>query len=88
MPWKVVAFEETPNPNALKCVLDRTIAESARGYHRASEAADDAVASALFGVPGVTTVLLLHDFVTVGKTPEASWASVKKGVRKALERAE
>lgn len=88
MPWRVVAFEETPNPNALKCVLDRPIAPLPRAYRAPEEVgADDGVARALFGVEGVTNVLLLKDFVTVGKAPDAKWASIKRGVRKALAHA-
>jgi len=88
MPWKVLAFEETPNPNALKCVLDRPIAPLPRAYRAAGEVgADDRVASALFRVEGVTNLLLLKDFVTVGKAPEAAWAPIKRAVKKALANA-
>ncbi len=88
MPWKVVAFETTPNPNAIKCVLDRPIAALPRAYRAAGEVSpDDEVARALFRVEGVANLLLLKDFVTVGKAPDAQWASIKRGVRKALGKA-
>lgn len=88
MPWKVVAFEETPNPNAIKCVLDRPIAALPRAYRTPGEVPEhDAPARALFAVEGVTNLLLLRDFVTVGKAPGASWATIKRAVKRALERA-
>lgn len=87
MPWKVVAFEETPNPNAMKCVLDHPIAALPRAYRAASEAGDDEIARALFAVEGVTNLLMLRDFVTIGKAPDAQWASIKRGVKKTLRKA-
>lgn len=89
MPWKVVAFETTPNPNALKCVLDRPIAPLPRAYRSEREIGDDDdIARALFAIQGVTNVLLLKDFVTVGKADDARWPAIKRAVKKALERAE
>lgn len=87
MPWRVVAFEETPNPNALKCVLDRPIAALPRSYRAASEAGDDEVARVLFAVEGVTNLLMLHDFVTIGKAPDAQWPAIKRSVKRALRKA-
>jgi hypothetical protein len=87
MPWTVVAFETTPNPNAIKCVLDRPIAALPRSYRAASEAEGDEIARALFAVEGVTNLLMLHDFVTIGKAPDAQWPSIKRSVKRALRKA-
>ncbi len=83
---KVVRFDATPNPNALKCVPDAPIGDTVRSYFRAEEAsrAGDALGIALFGIPGVTNVLIHTDWITVCKAPEAPWGQIKEGVRAAL----
>lgn len=83
---RVVCFEETPNPNALRCVLDGAVGEGVRSYRSADAARDDPLAAALFAVPGVTNVYINVDWLTVNKLPDASWRVVKAGVRKAIAR--
>lgn len=88
MPWKVVAFETTPNPNAIKCVLDRPIAAIPRSYRAPGDGADDEIAAALFAIEGVRNLLFLHDWVTVGKSPDAAWPAIKRAVKRELGRLE
>lgn len=85
MPYEVVEFQQTPNPNALKCVLDRPIAPEPRSYRSKSEVGDDAVAAALFSLPGVTNLLFLDTWVTVGKSPETRWTSLKPAISRVLK---
>lgn len=82
---KVVEFAETPNPNALKCVVDARLSEHARSYFNADAAGADPLARRLFEVEGVTNVLILNDWITVGKSAEASWGTLKPRIRKAIE---
>ncbi len=77
-------FETTPNPNALKCVLDAPRAGAIISAGRAEEAGGDALALALLGIPGITRVLLHTAFITVCKEPGADWRPIKRMVRKAL----
>lgn len=86
MPWKVVAFETTPNPNAIKCVLDRPIAAVPRSYRAPTDAGDDQIAAALFAIEGVHNLLFLHDWVTVGKSPDTPWPAIKRAVKRELGR--
>ncbi len=79
-----VRFETTPNPNALKCVLDTTRTGPIVSAGSAEEAAGDPLALALLAIPGVTRVLVHTGFVTVSKEPGADWAAIKRGVQKAL----
>lgn len=88
MPYKVVSFETTPNPNAIKCVLDRSPGERPRSYFNAESAQGDPLAAALFGIDGVTNVLIHTQWISVNKTPEADWAGVKAGVRRVLKEAD
>jgi hypothetical protein len=80
----VADIQQTPNPNALKFVLNQTVSDQPTSFFNAEAARDHPLASKLFGVGGVSSLLLLGDFITVNKTPEASWASIKRGVRDVL----
>jgi hypothetical protein len=85
---RFVCFETTPNPNALKCVVEAPDAAGpVRSYFSAEQAdeARDGLARSLFAIPGVTNVLIHTAFVTVGKAPEAKWPAIKKRVRAAIE---
>ena len=84
MAYKVLEVQPTPNPNALKFLLDRQIAENPTSFFGADAAAGHPIASRLFAVPGVSSLLLLGDFVTVNKTPDASWSEIKRRVQQVL----
>jgi hypothetical protein len=84
MSFTVVEVQPTPNPNALKFVLDRPISEQPTSYFNAGAAKDDPIASRLFAIPGVSSLLLLGDFVTVNKSADASWPPIKERVRQVL----
>jgi len=89
MPYVVVEFQSTPNPNAVKCVLDRSPAPGGpRSYAAAPDPAVDPLGAALFGVEGVTNVLIHDGWITVGKAAGTEWKGVKAGVRRVLGGAE
>ena len=84
MAYRVVEVQPTPNPNALKFLLDRSIADQPTSFFNAAGAKGHPIASRLFAVRGVSSLLLLGDFVTVNKSPDASWAEIKSGVQRVL----
>ena len=85
MPHRVTEFVTTPNPNAMKCVLDRPLGNGTRSYFSASAAASDPLATLLFDVKGVTNVLIHESgWVTVSKVPELAWNKLKPAIEKAL----
>lgn len=88
MPYAVAKFQETPNPNAIKCVLDRRASDRPRSYFDAASAAEDPIASRLFAIEGVTNVLINGDWITVNKGRDASWAGVKRGIERVLREVE
>ena len=88
MAIRVTEFESTPNPNALKCVLDRRVSEGRRSYSDAAEASTDPVAARVFQIEGVVGVMLLDDWMTVLKAPDATWRAIRAGLKKALAEAE
>ena len=84
MPFSVVEVQPTPNPNALKFVLDREISDQPTSFFNADAATDHPIASRLFSIPGVSSLLLLGDFITVNKTADSSWPPIRDQVRKVL----
>lgn len=84
MPLSITSFETTPNPNALKCVTDKPPSERPRSYFNAQQAEGDPLAEALFGIDGVTNVLIHQLFVTVCKAPDADWGPIKKSLKRVL----
>jgi len=84
MPFHITRFEPTPNPNAMKCWLDRPISEGPRSFLDAAMAAEHPVAAALFEKAGAVCVLLNGDWLTVNKRPDADWRAVKAAVQHIL----
>lgn len=84
MPFKVTVVQPTPNPNAVKLILDRVIADSPMSFLNAASGKQHPIASRLFAIDGVTALLLLGDFVTVTKAPEARWKDITRRVEQAL----
>lgn len=84
MAVKVLRYEPTPNPHALKCVLSGPVSEGSLPFRAAESAAGNALAAAIFAVEGVAGLLLHKDWLTVNKAPDAKWASIKRGVESAL----
>ncbi len=88
MPWKVMRYEQTPNPNALKLILDGPISFRPRSFRSRDEAAGDALAADIFAASGVACLLFSGEWMTVNKTPDAKWPAVKQGVERALAEAD
>lgn len=74
--------ESTPNPDALKFVLSFSLGRGSQTYTEA-DGAPEGIADVL-RLEGVASVFQLQDFVTVTKTPEASWSELEPKVRDVL----
>ena len=85
--YQVTQFETTPNPNAVKCWLDKPISDMPRSFLNPDMAQEDPIARKLFSEAGATCVLFNGDWLTVNKAPEADWQSVKQAVRQILSEA-
>lgn len=86
MAFDVVEIQPTPNPNAAKFVVRPSIADQPTSFFNADAARAHPIASQLFGIPGVTSVLLLGDFITVNKEPAVAWPGIHRGVREVLKK--
>lgn len=77
--------QRTPNPNAMKFSLDRTVVEAgSRTISSAAAAQGDAVAEPLFAIPGVVAVFMVADFITVTKDAAAAWDDLTPSIVAAI----
>ncbi len=84
MPFAIREVLPTPNPNAMKFVLDQPISEQPMSFLTPASACDHPLAQKLFDIAGVTSVLLLGDFVTINKSSSARWPDIKRSVQQVL----
>jgi hypothetical protein len=78
----ITAYQDTPNPNALKCVLSAPLAvpggaPAIRSYTSPEAAVRDPAAGAVLAVRGVKGVLISAGWMTVTKDESASWRAIK-----------
>ncbi len=78
-----IRIDHTPNPNALKFTVG--VAVGGPVSFPAGKATEDPMAQALLAIDGVTNVFLTADFVTLSKSPEASWDTIQPAAVEILE---
>jgi hypothetical protein len=78
-----VIVSQTPNPNALKFTVGALF--TAPKSFVAGKPTDDPVAGPLLAIPGVTSVFMSADFVTISKSPDAYWDEIVPEVVGVLE---
>ena len=81
-----IIMQGTPNPNAAKFTLNRTVAVQGETYRDAGTA-DAAWAKTILGVSGVTQVFAVNNFISVTKRPEADWNVLGPQIERALRHA-
>ena len=86
MGFKVTDIQPTPNPNAVKFMLDREVTPQPTSFFNAGQAKDHPLAMKLFAIPGVSSLLLLGNFITVNKTPDVAWKDITKAVETVLSK--
>jgi Fe-S cluster biogenesis protein NfuA len=80
-----IQTEETPNPAALKFLPGRPVLdEGVADFTSRDQAQRSPLARLLFEIDGVSGVFLASDFVTVSKTNEKSWQTLKPMVLGAI----
>jgi hypothetical protein len=78
-----VSVTPTPNPNALKFTVG-TDFDAPKSFAAGIET-DDPIASPLLALPGVTSVFMSADFVTISKNPDAFWDEIAPEATRILE---
>ena len=81
---KITPFD-TPNPNARKFTLNRSVDATMLNFGSAEEAAGNPLAYALFQIDGVTNVFLTGDFITVNKLPDINWQTLQSFILSVIE---
>ena len=79
---KIVDIQPTPNPNAMKLLLDAPASVGTKSYFNAEMAKDDPLTAKLFAIEGVIGVMLLGTMATISKHRDAEWGTVLTGVKK------
>jgi len=83
---KVINIEPTPNPDALKFLVNPAILKAgSRSFKDFGAAVGDPLGSALFGLGKVTSVFYMDRFVTVNKEPSAEWSDLIDPICEAIE---
>ena len=69
----------TPNPHALKFILNqRLLNVETRQYPDKDSAKDDPFAKGIFGIEGVASVFYMDKFVTIEKSADANWGQIQR----------
>lgn len=69
-----VRVEPTPNPNATKFTVGVPV--GGPGTHLKGSDPDEEFVALLLNLDGVASVFRTADFVTISKTPDASWETI------------
>lgn len=82
-----VSLEFTPNPNTLKYSVNRTLLEKgAKNYPQATDAQGQSpLAEKIFGISGISAVMIGKDFITVTKSDQGDWDQVHKQTSQLLQ---
>lgn len=76
---KVLDVDLTPNPQALKFILnEKLLRRDTRSFSDSKEAENDPLANAIFEIEGVVSVFYMDRFVTIEKDPKANWGKIQK----------
>ena len=74
---KIKEIERTPNPDAMRFVLDEPLTNGVtKSYESASEAKGDDLAEALFAIEHVLNVYYVDKYVTVTQDGNAVWSEL------------
>jgi len=69
----------TPNPHALKFILNQKLLNTeTRQYPDKQSAGDDPFAKGIFDIEGVVSVFYMDKFVTIEKSTDANWGQIQR----------
>ena len=71
-----VRLDPTPNPNSIKITVSAAVSPKPATFASAAAAQSDPLAKKLFEVPGVKSIFMISNFVTVTKDPATDWESI------------
>ncbi|MCX7875173.1 MAG: NifU family protein [Melioribacteraceae bacterium] len=69
----------TPNPQALKFILnEKLLIRETRNYKSKEEAEKDPLAKGIFEIDGVVSVFYMDKFITIEKDPKVAWGNIQR----------
>lgn len=72
-----IDVQPTPNVNAMKFVLNRTVSGGrSQTFRSPDDATSSPLAASLLAIPGVVQVFFLNDFITLTRDPGVEWAGI------------
>lgn len=75
----------TPNPNAVRVSLSTAVSPKPVTFSSAAQAEAHPLARKLFSVPGVVSLFMMSNFITVTKDGAADWESIEPKVAEILQ---
>lgn len=76
---QVVDVELTPNPQALKFIINRKLLRTeTRQFTNKPDAVNDPLASGIFEIDGVVSVFYMDKFITIEKQPAFDWGKIQR----------
>jgi hypothetical protein len=78
-----IGIDRTPNPNALKFTVGKPVGGPTTFTE--ANASDSPLAEELLAIPGVVSMFMTADFVTLTKTGDTSWDEIEARAVEALE---
>lgn len=83
---KVLDVDLTPNPQALKFILNEKLLNiETRSFNSKEAAEQDTLAKQIFELDGVVSVFYMDKFVTIEKEPTTIWDNIQKPFAKIIE---
>ncbi|MBI3602640.1 MAG: NifU family protein [Candidatus Omnitrophica bacterium] len=80
-----ILIQSTPNPNALKFVLNIPVkSEGKATYKNADQSQRNPLAAALFTVPNVSEVYFFDNYVTVTQDGSVDWDAIEDQIKKII----
>lgn len=82
-----ISAQITPNPHTLKFVLDKILLEyGSIDFSNREKAATSPAVLALYGVTGVSAVMVGTNFVSITKSPSVDWSDLAEPVIDTLQK--
>ena len=76
---KVLDVDLTPNPQALKFIINEKLLNyETRSFNSIEDAANDPFVKAIFEIDGVVSVFYMDRFVTIEKDAKIDWGKIQK----------
>ncbi len=77
--FHVIDVELTPNPQALKFLLnERLLQNETRHFTAKEDAANDPLASGILAIKGVVSVFYMEKFITIEKSKDTDWGKIQR----------